>query len=430
MKSSLKKVKDCAVKVAIEVEPDLVEKNFQDVFVGIQKHANLPGFRQGKAPMDLVQKKYEKEASEEVLKTLIPEVYHQVVSKHKLDPVCLPTISDISMERGQKLTFTAEVEVAPEVTIKNYKGLKITKGSSEVDPAEIEKGISSLLDSKAELIPLAEPRAIQKGDFIVSDIEMWRENAYAPGKKGVLLVAEPSEGDDFYEKIIGAQVDEVREISVEHSDEDKKKGLVGRKPAYKIWVRQIKEKKWPTLDDAFAKAFGKENVDELREAVRKDLAEHKQNEVYGQMKDELFNLLLKMATFALPEGLVEKQRERLLSQAKAHYARLGVTEEQFNSQKSKLDEGLYEKARDQVKLFFILKKVAEAENIDVSEEDLERRIQGIAEESGRSIEEARRVFGEDLRESILEKQTIEFLLAHANLQESHPSNKQSNQKEK
>lgn len=428
MKSSIKKGKECSAKITIEVDAEAVEKNFQDVFIEIQKYANLPGFREGKAPMDLVQKKYAREATEEVLKVMIPEAYHQSVDKHKLLPVSLPAISEIEMERGKKLSFVAEVDLAPEVSIKNYKGLKIKKIPSQVPQDEVEKGLSSLLDSKAELVPLVESRAVQKGDFIMSDIEMWKDNTYVPGRKGVLLSVEPTEGDDFYEKIVGAHVDEVREVSVEFTEDEKKTGLVGRKPAYKVWVRQIKEKKLPVPDDTFAKIFGKETVDELREAIRKDLASYKQSESYNQMKEELFEHLLKMASFSLPERLVEKQKERLLEQTRNHYAKLGVTEEQFNSQKDKLEEGVLQKAKDQVKLYFILKNIAEAENIVVDEEDLERRIQAVAEESGRSIEEARHVFEEDLRESMTEKQTIEFLLANANLQEVNQSDQKLNEK--
>src|SRR3989338_1371545 len=165
MKSNLKKVKDCKVKLFVEVEAKLVEDRFQTVLKDFQKQASLPGFREGKAPFDLIEKKFLKEAEEEVLKSLIPEAYHQSVVTHKLSPVTLPSISDVKLERGKNLTFAAEFERSPDFSLRNYKGLKIKKLSGEVSPEEVEKAVVSLLDSRAELLPILEPRAVQKGDF-------------------------------------------------------------------------------------------------------------------------------------------------------------------------------------------------------------------------------------------------------------------------
>ena len=130
MKSSLKKVKDCRVKLHVEVEVDRVEGRFQEVLKDFQKAAQLPGFRQGKAPLEMVEKRYGKEAHEEVLKSLIPEVYHQALEAEKVHPVALPSISDIQCERGKKLVFTAEFERAPEVSVKNYKGMRLQRESA------------------------------------------------------------------------------------------------------------------------------------------------------------------------------------------------------------------------------------------------------------------------------------------------------------
>jgi trigger factor len=241
MKSSVKKVKDCRVRLSVEVEPERFEDRYKEVLRDFQKAANLPGFRGGKAPLDMVEKRYAKEAEEETLKALIPEAYHQCVAEAKLSPVSLPSISDVKLERGKKLAFAAEFEQEPEFKLKDYKGIKLRKVASDVPEDEVEKAMQSLAESRAEMTPLLEPRSVKAGDFVVSDIEVWQDGKYTPGRKGVLLYVESNPEDDFFDKIIGANVHEVREVSADPSPEEKAKGIVGRRPFYKVWVRGIKE---------------------------------------------------------------------------------------------------------------------------------------------------------------------------------------------
>lgn len=405
MKSSLKKIKDCKVRLTVEVEAKLVEDRFQQIFHDIQRIAKLPGFREGKVPLEMVQKKYQAEAHEEVLKSLIPEAYHRSVAEQKVVPVTLPTISDVQMERGKPMKFAAEFEKEPEVSVKNYKGIKIQKASGEVSEQDVDKGMGSLLDSRAEL-SAADERPVQKGDFVLADVEIWQDGEYKPNRKGVLLNVEPNEGDNFYEKILGASRDEVREVSV------------ADKPAYKVWVRGVKEKKQPHLNEEFAKSFGKETVEELREAVRKDLARQKQSESYEKMKAQLYTALLKITNFELPEGLVAKQKERLTQQAERQYRQIGMPESGLKEALEKVSKEISDKAQEQVRLYFIMKKISENENIEVDEEELEKRLQGLVRESGRPLDEVRRVFEEDLRESMIEAKTVEFLLANAKLEDT------------
>ncbi len=408
MKSSLKKIKDCRVKMIVEVEPERVESRFREVFQDIQKVARIPGFREGKAPLELIEKKFSKEAHEEVLKSLIPEAYHQSVATQKVAPVTLPSISEIQMERGKKLTFSAEFEKMPEVQVKNYKGLKLKRESADVKEEDVEKGIQSLLESRADLVPLAELRAVQHGDFVVTDVEIWKGDQYVPGKKGILLRVEPGQNDNFYDQVIGANVNETREVKMPPDET----------PHYKIHIREIKEKKLPPLDEEFVKSFGKQTVEELREAVRKDLAGYKQSESLSKMKSELFEKLLAQVSFTPPEGLVEKQKEQLLEQSHRQFLQMGMPENRWQAEKEKSEKEASEKAQNQVKLYFILQKIAEHEDIHADEIEVEKRLVALAAESKRPLEEARKVFEDDLRESMRESKTVDFLIANAKFEET------------
>jgi trigger factor len=405
MKSSVKKIKECKFKLSVEVEAVLVENRFQEVLRDFQRSARLPGFREGKAPLELIEKKFSNEAREEVLKSLIPEAYHWSLSNQKISSVSLPKISEIQMERGKKLTFCAEFERAPEFSLRHYKGIKIKKVPAEVDVNDLERALFLIQESKAELKPVTESRAVQKGDFVVSDVEVWENNQYAAARQGVLLAVEPNPNDDFCDKMVGAQMNEVREITS------------GGKPLCKVWVRGIQEKKLPSLNDDLARLFGKATLEELKEAVRKDVARQKNQDSFEKMKAELFQKLLALVSFDLPETLIEKQKEELLEHTRRHYERQRMPAGHWETEKPKLAEQALAKAKDQVRLYFILQKVAELEGIDVDEEALERKLQALAEESKRPEEEVRRVFEQDLRESMRESKTIEFLLANAKFDE-------------
>ena len=418
MKSSIKKLKDCKMRMVVEVEPPLVETRFQEVLKEFQKAVTLPGFRQGKAPMDLVEKQYAGEAYEQVLKSLVPETYHQSVATHKVLPVSLPSISDIKMMRGAALSFAAEFENAPEFNLKNYKGIRIQKMPVEVLPEDIEKNVASILETHAEFVPVLESRAVREGDILLTDVEVWKDGRYLEGRKGVSLAVKQNLAADFFEKAVGVQVSQSLEVSGAFGEEEKKQGVVARKPLYRITIHEIQERRLPALDDEMAKSFGKNTVEELKEAVRKDVASYKQSESYEKMKEQLFEKLLSMVSFELPQGLVQKQRERLVADRRRQLERFGGPQAERAALEKKAEEEADAKAANQVRLYFILQSIAEREDIHADEIELENRLRALVEESGRPLEEVRQVFEEDVRESMKEKKTIEFLLANAKLEET------------
>lgn len=330
VKVSLKKIKDCKIQLSVEIEAERVEARFQEILRNFQRQARLPGFREGKAPADLVEKRFAKEAREETLKSLIPEAYHQSLHSKKVSAVSLPKISGIEYARGQKLSFSAEFEEAPAVLIKNYKGVSLKRESAEVSQSEVEKGLQSLLDSKAEI-----------------------------------------------------------------------------------------GKPQPALDEEFAKIFGHESVELLRDAVRKDLVTYGHSQSMEKMKSELFEKLLGMALLTAPESLVKKQKERLVSDARRRYQEMRVSPDEWQKESVRIEAEADARAQEQVKLYFILQKIADLEKIEIDELELHQRLLTIAEQSKRPIEEVRQMFEEDLRESTCEKKTVDYLIANAKFEEEH-----------
>ena len=407
MKVSLKKVKDCKIQMSVEVEAEMVETRLQEVLRNFQRQARLPGFREGKAPVDLVEKRFAEEAREEMLKNLIPEVYHQTLHAQKVSAVSLPKISGVQYVRGKKLSFSAEFEEAPAVSIKNYKGIKLKRESVEVTADDVEKGLESLLDSKAELAPVTEARPVQAGDVVSVDIELWLEadGRYIPGKSDALLSVEAGGDDDFFEKIIGASAGESRETTR------------AGKPFTRLYLKEIRQKLRPDLNEEFAKSFGRDTVEDLRGALRKDIASYKHSQSLEKMKSGLFEKLMAMTSFPSPESLVEKQKERLISDARQRYQSMGAGPEDLDKEAARIESEAEARAKEQIKLYFILQKIAELEKIDVDEPELNQKLQAMAAQSKRPIEEVRSVFEDDLRESMREKKTIDFLIANAKFEE-------------
>lgn len=405
MKVNLKRLKDCRVQMSVEVEAERAEDRYKEVLRGFQRVSRLPGFREGKAPVELVEQRFQSEAREEMLKSLIPEAYHQSVQSQKVSPVSLPKISDVQYERGKKLQFSAEFDEAPQISLKNYKGMTLKRESAEVSADDLEKAVRSLLESRATFEPVLETRPVEAGDFITADIELWREGAWATGRGDVLLAVEKTPDDDFFEKVVGALIGDSRQV------------IRQGQPFTRVKVKGIKTKRVPELDAELAKSLGKETPQEVREALRKELVQHKQAQSMEKMKQELFQKLLKANTFSLPDSLIERQKERLIEQTRRQYSQMGVGEREWKAELENLAPEAGLRARDQVKLYFILQKVARQEKIELDEIELTRRLEGLAQQSGRPPEEVRRVFEEDLRDSLREKKTVDFLLANAKFEE-------------
>jgi trigger factor len=171
------------------------------------------------------------------------------------------------------------------------------------------------------------------------------------------------------------------------------------------------------LNEDFAKAFGRETVEELKEALRKDIASYKHSQSVEKMKAELFEKLLALCSFPFPESLVEKQKERLISDAQQRYRQMGARAEDLEKEAARIESEASARAKDQIRLYFILQRIAELEKIDLDELELTQKLQAMAAQSKRPLEEVRRVFEDDLRESLREKKTIDFLIANAKFEE-------------
>ena len=334
----------------------------------------------------------------------------------------MPEIKELKMESGKKLTFTAEFESYPQFNVKNYKGVKVERPAAPVTEEDVNKAVESLRESRAQLEPVALIRPVIEGDVLRCDVEVYQNGNLTPGRKDALFsLDKKGTPAEIVDQLIGAQVGETREITGEFSEEEKKNGLVGRKPLYRVAIHEIKAKRLPEADDAFATSFGKETLEALKSQIREDIGKMHQSRSEERMKESIFEQLLKSHDIEVPDALVARQKDRLLEQMGVPAGKERSNGHAKSPEEAKAFETLQrdatDRARSQVKLFFILDKIAEAEKIEPTAEEVEGRIKGLATETGRPEEEIRETFADDIYQNLRQAKTGEYLLANASVKE-------------
>ncbi len=409
MKYQLKKIKDCRHLLKIEIDARRVEERFDEVFREFQKKARLKGFREGKAPLELVRTTFAKDAEEEVMKSLVGESYYACVRTSRVTPVGPPEIKDLRLERNKNLSFTAEFDGVSDFNVKNYRGIRATRKKEAVAEEDVDKALDALRESRSELEGVALVRPAQEGDVLRCDVDVHKDGAYVAAQKSVHVAVDSRRTHpDVVNGLLGAQLDESREITAEFSEEEKAQGLIGRKPLYRLTVRELKTKKLPELNEVFASGFGKSTVEELRNQIRKDLEAVRAHESEERLRGQIYESLLAANELEIPESLVHKQKERLLEEAGASSGSNGG---------SAIEAEAADKAHRQVKLFFLLEKIADSERIEPVPEEVEERIRQVAERSKQPVDEIREMYGEDIYQNLRHAKATEFLVSQANVKE-------------
>jgi len=424
IRSKVKNIEDCSRQIDIEVSPEVVKRKFDEVYGEIQKVANIPGYRTGKAPRDILEKHHKKDAESEVLKDLVPEYYAKALGDNKLDPVELPKISEISLKKDGSLVFKAVVSVRPNVSLKDYKAIKIKKKKAAVEEEDVDKYLVALQDMNARYA-VVQDRALESGDYIVCDLKCTVEEKCLDDKKNAWLSI-----DDKYllkglkEGLIGMKIGEQKVVEVTIPKDYPQKEYAEKKAVFDITLHQIKKKELLPLNDDFAKDMGEfKSLDELRENVKKDIAHKKEREAKLDMENQLLGALVRdNSGFSLPTSLVERQLEGLVEDAKARLSSRGFKKEDVNSKTDEFKSNLRQEAEKRVRLYFLLDEISRKEHITVSEEEVNSTLQAIAKQYNKTFDEIKHEYEErdlidGLAEDLRETKVIDFLLKEAVIKE-------------
>jgi trigger factor len=377
----------CRKLLRVEVDAQAVDEAFAAVTKDFQKQASLPGFRPGKAPRELVAKKYEADIKAEAKRKLIGDAYRKAVDEKKIAAVGYPDIEEIQFGRGQALQFAATIETAPEFQMPDYKGLQVKREARSVTDADVERALELLRRQHTKFETVA--RAARPGDIAVVNYTGTCDGKpitdTAPTAKGLteqknfwVDIGPEAFLPGFAEQLAGAGAGDRRAVSMDFPADFVTKELAGKKGAFDIEVVEVKEKVLPPADDAFARLYDAESPEKLRAGVRRDL----ENELnYSQAKairTQVIRGLLDRVNFDLPESAVAQETRNAVYDIVRQNTKRGVTREMIERQKEEIYSAATHNAKERVKLSFLIQRIAEKEELKVSQEEILKRAQSLA----------------------------------------------------
>lgn len=424
VKVKVKDRKNCAVLLAVEVPADQVRKATEDSFRRVQSRAKLPGFRPGKAPMEMVKKNFQDAAWEDALDRLLRESVYSAVTQENVVPITTPVVDKIDGEPTKALRFEVKVECAPTVEPKDYKGLPLQKKSRTVTDADTDKRLNDLRESNAKLV-LSKDASVDKKHFVVADYDSFLDGqpvANGSAKNQLIEMAAPQNVEGFTEGLLGAKDGETREVPVRFPDLHPQKELAGKTVLFKVTVTAIKEKEMPALDDEFAKDLGVESLAALKERLRKDLETGAERALRQDLEKQVIDGLLQRNVFDVPPSQTEERARHLTAQVKDYLAQQGASEADWKSAEPKMLEKNRPEAERQVRLSYLLSRIAELEKINVEDADVDAQIQKIVDgarpEQRTDVENWMKGRRDTLRAQLREERLFDFLIQQAKVTET------------
>lgn len=382
MNVSVENLAPCRKLLRIEIDAPAVETAFDAVTNDFRKEANLPGFRPGKAPRDMVAKRYEKEIADEVRRKLISENYRKAVDDQKLEVLGVPDIEEIQFGRGQTMQFAATVETAPEFQLPEYKGLPAKREIRGVTDEDVQRALDVLREQRVSFQTAA--RAAATGDVVVVNYTGTCEGKpiveLAPTAKSLgeakafwIGIDARSFLPGFGDQLIGAQAGDQRTVAVDFPADFSTTELAGKKGEFAVEIVEVKERVLPAMDEEFAKALGAESLEKLREGVRKDLENELKYKLDRQVRAQVVRGLLDRVQFDLPESAVASETRNVVYDIVNENARRGVKRDAIEKEKESIYAAATNSAKERVKIGFLVQKIAEKEDVKVSNDEIARR---------------------------------------------------------
>jgi trigger factor len=421
MKSTIEDVSSVKKKLHIQVAPDTIAQEMVKAVADAAKKAKIPGFRPGKAPKAVVERHYAAEIETEVMNKLITDSYLQALQEHNLNPVDVPSITNISpFDKAAPLNYTAVVEVRPNIELGVYDGIEVKEESVAVSDEELNQTIDRLRDMYAQL-EVVEGRPLEKNDTAIIDFEGSRDGKTIEGAKAadyMLSLGSDSLIPGFEEQLVGMKRGETRTLNVTFPADYSNKELAGKDAQFVVSLKEIKKKVLPELNDEFAKDIGNnKSVDELKEGIKKDIEIRKKNELASSQREALLSKLLDAHTFDVPGGMVERELQSMARSQATRLARRGVDVNSFDY--AKFREENKDLAEKRVKGILLLDEIAEKEKLDVTDDEVSSAIAVMARSAGKTVAEVKKYYEslegglDNMKSSLAREKTLSLLLSRA-----------------
>ena len=387
MSLQVEKLEKNMAKLTIEVPAEELEKAMQNAYLRAKNRITIPGFRKGKAPRKMIEQMYGKGIFlEDAANALIPEQYSKALEECDLEIVSQPEIDVTQIEPGKAFIFTAEVAVKPEVTLGEYKGLEVPKSETEVTDEEIEAELKKEQEKNSRTITV-EDRGAENGDIATIDFEGFVDGTAFEGGKGTdypLTLGSGSFIPGFEDQLVGAKAGDHVEVNVTFPEEYQSKDLAGKAAVFQCDVKKVETKELPELDDDFAQDVSEfDTLAEYKEDIKKNLAERKEKEARTAKENAAVDKAIENAQMEIPDAMIETQISQMLDDFSRRMQAQGLTMEQYMQftalTADKMREEMKPQALKRIQTRLVLEKIAETENIQPSEEEVNEEISKMAE---------------------------------------------------
>lgn len=416
MKVNVTKDKAWKRVLEIEIPVEKVKGEFDSVYQEYQRKVRIPGFRKGKAPLEMIKSRYKEKVTKDVLDKLLPQAYEEAVKQSSLNPLTLPVLKEeIDFKEGLPLQFKVLIEVRPEIELKDYKGLKLQKKIVQITEEHVQNALNYLQDKNAELHSVE--REAKDGDFLTVDLEeiggeegkpkKKTENQQIWLKKENLLI-------EFYRGLLGTKPGEEKEIEAIYPQDYFEKSLAGKIIKYKAKIKEVKEKILAQINDDFAKGLGEhKNLDELKKKIKEDLEKESQREAEKDLASQVIKQVVEKNGFEVPESLLNLYLDNMVEDFKKSYK---------NVDEAKLREQYKELGLSRIRWEFLMHEIVKKENLEVTKEDTDRWVENFAKANSLELKQAKEFIAQkkkikDIKETILEDKVIDFIIKNSTVEE-------------
>ena len=427
MTLQVEKLEKNMAKLTVEVSAEQFAECIQTAYKKTKNRFALPGFRKGKAPLNMIEKMYGVEVFyETAADEAINETYAEAMKESALEIVSRPEVEIVQIEKGKPFIYVATVAVKPEVTLGEYKGVEVEKASEEVTDEEVSAELIRIQDQNSRIITI-EDRGVEDGDQTVIDFKGMIDGAAFEGGEAEdysLTIGSHSFIDTFEEQLIGKNVGETCEVNVTFPTEYHAKNLAGKPAVFEVTIKEIKHKELPELNDEFASEVSEfETLDEYKADLKKNLEERKKKEAVTLNEDKVVEAVVANASMDIPEPMLKAQAESMIQENARRMQSQGISLDQYmqytGMTMDMLRDQMKPQAERRIKTRLVLEAVAEAEKIEVTEEQMDEELKKMADAYKMEVDKLKEYMGdfekEQMKKDLAVQAAVDFLVAEAKL---------------
>lgn len=426
---SVEEVSPIERRISVEVAPEAVVAQLEEAYQQLSRRVRVPGFRPGKVPRRILEARFKDQVEADVVQHLVENSFREALIEHpEVLPVAPPRVTDNEgLNPGQPFRYQARIEVKPKLDPKEYEGLELKAGDYAVTDAQVDEQIEKLRDAMAQFVPVEGRVAAQEGDYATIDFEGTIDGKPFKGGKSQDQTAHVASGEFIQGKIAalaGVSVGESKEIDYTFAKDHRLAELAEKTARFKVTLKALKERKVPALDDALAKETGAgETVAELRERILKDLTEQANAKADRERREQLVGGLIQRNPFEVPQAMVERAIDQMLENVMQNFTRQGMDPRRMQINFDRMRDSFRDSAVTEVKGALLLEAIAEKEKLAASAEDVEAKVQELAEQLRMPAEQVRPYLtsgeeGQSLRHRLREEKTLAFLASKAKISQS------------